>query len=144
MCNPPTRFRVNQVPSLLNLLFAKFPNLTSPITVQPPFSQSDHAFLQWTYTSAVPQLSPIPGKINSAHIDVHPLTSLALECNWELPEKSSINDLRMSFRAQTSLLTSKGSPPIKTRKPPAQTLLHTSSQTSNPMTLQSLDPLQEF
>ncbi len=48
----PTRFRVNQVPSLLDLLFIKFPNLTSPITVQPPLGKSDHALLQWPYTSA--------------------------------------------------------------------------------------------
>ncbi len=41
----PTRFCVNQVPSLPDLLFVKFPNLTSPITVQPPLGKSDNALL---------------------------------------------------------------------------------------------------
>ncbi len=54
----PTRFRVNQVPSLLDLIFVKFPNLTSPSTIQPLLGKSDHALLQWTYTSAVPQPPP--------------------------------------------------------------------------------------
>ncbi len=37
-----TFVRVNQVPSLLGLLFVKFPSLTSPITIQPPLGKSDH------------------------------------------------------------------------------------------------------
>ncbi len=43
MCPCPTRFRVNQVPSLQDLLFVKFPNPTSPITVQRPLGKPDHA-----------------------------------------------------------------------------------------------------
>ncbi len=42
----PTYFRVNQVPSLLGLLFVKFPSLTSPIPIQPPLGKSDHVLLQ--------------------------------------------------------------------------------------------------
>ncbi len=112
----PTRFRVNQVPSLLDLLFVKFPNLTSPITIQPPLGKSDYAPLQCTYTSAVPQPPPLPSKVNPARINVQTLTSLALECNWEFPEKSSLNDLWISFRDQISLLTSNATQPLKTRK----------------------------
>ncbi len=37
----PTHFRVNQEPSLLDLLFVKFPSLTSPITIQPPIGKYD-------------------------------------------------------------------------------------------------------
>ncbi len=44
------------------------------------------------------------------------LTSLALEFNEEFPEKSSLNDLWIFFRDQTSLLTSKPTPLLKTRK----------------------------
>ncbi len=106
---------MSQVPSLLDLLFVKFPNLTFPITVQPPLRKSDHALQQWTYKSAVPP-SPLPSKVNPARIYVQSLTSLALECNWEFPEKSSLNDLWISFRDQISLLTSKATPPLKNRK----------------------------
>ncbi len=100
----------------LDQLFVKFPNLTSPITSQPPLGKSDHALLQWTYKFAVPQPPPLPSKANPARINVQSLTSLALECNWEFPEKSFLNDLWISFRDQISLLISKATPPLKTRK----------------------------
>ncbi len=45
-------------------------------------------------------------------------TSLALKCNCEFPEKSSLNDLWISFRDQTSLLTSKATPPLKHESAP--------------------------
>ncbi len=90
-----------------DLLFVKFPNRTSPITIQP---HSDHTLLQWTYTSVVPQLPPLHSKVNPAHINVQSLTSLALEFNWEFPEK------KLPQRDQTSLLTSTATPPQKTRK----------------------------
>ncbi len=112
----PTRFRVNQVPSLLDLLFVKFANLTSPITIQPPLGKSDHALLQWTHTSAVPQPPPLPSKVSPARFNVQSLTSLALECNWEFPEKNSLNDLWISFRDQTSLPYIEGNPAAKNPK----------------------------
>ncbi len=64
------------------------------------------------------QLPPLPSKINPARVIVQSLTSLALECNWEFPEKSSLKDLWISFRDQTSLLTLKTTPLLKTRKHP--------------------------
>ncbi len=63
-----------------------------------------------------PQPPPIPSKVNPVRINVQSLTSLALECNWELPQNISLNDLWTSFRDQISLLTSKAIPPLKTRK----------------------------
>ncbi len=45
----PTRFRVNQHPSLLGLIFVKFPHLISPISVHPPLGKSDHAVLCLTF-----------------------------------------------------------------------------------------------
>ncbi len=75
----PTRFRVNQVPPQLELLFVKFPNLTSPITIKPPLGKPDHVVLQWTHTSAIPQLPTLPSKVNPARINVQSPTSHALE-----------------------------------------------------------------
>ncbi len=64
----PTRFRVNQHPSLLDLIFVKFPHLIYPISVHPLLGKSDHAVLCWTYTSTLPQLPPRPEKINPASV----------------------------------------------------------------------------
>ncbi len=130
--------------SLLDLLFVKFPNLTSPITIQTPLGKSDHALLQWTYTSAVAQPPPLPSKVNPARTNVQSLTSLTLECNWEFPEKSSLNGLWISFRDQISLLTSKATPPLKNRKHSLKTLLYASSKTRNPTKPRSLDYLEKF
>ncbi len=97
---------VNQHPSLLDLIFLKFPHLISPISVHPLLGKLDHAVLCWTYTSALPQLPPRPDKINPAHINAQTIATLALECRWEIPEDCSLNELWTSFRDQISLLTS--------------------------------------
>ncbi len=73
----PTRIRVNQHLSLLDLIFVKFPHLIFHISVHPPLGKSDHAVLCWTYTAALPQLPPRPDKINPARINVQTIATLA-------------------------------------------------------------------
>ncbi len=62
-----TRFLVTQHPSLLNMIFNKFPHLIAPISIHPPFGKSGHAHFYWAITS-----SPTPSrpdKLNPAHIN---------------------------------------------------------------------------
>ncbi len=120
-----TRFRVNQHPSLLDLIFVKFPHLISPISIHSPLGKSDHALLRWTSTSALPQLPPCPDKVSPTRISVQTITTLAFECRWEFPKGCSMNNSKASSQDQISLLTSKATAPPKAYKRPLHKPLYT-------------------
>ncbi len=78
----PTRFRVNQQPSLFGLIFAQFPHLIFPISIHPPLGTSDHVPIWWAYISVL-------------WIHVMPPTSVSSNSSAGLGEFFELNTFNM-------------------------------------------------
>ncbi len=102
----PTRFRTGQNPSLLDLVFTKFPDSITAIEVEPPLGRSDHAVITcdvWI-TNPEPARPAVPQRRFSA-MNSELLMLLAADVDWSaLEQVHSVGE--SGFSLETSFFSS--------------------------------------
>ena len=112
-----TRFRTSQIPSLLDLIFVKYPDLVSDVKILPPLGRSDHAVVTCVMEAPRnPETPSIPQFCYSA-INTETLHALAAETDWEgLKLGDNVEDRWLKLKGTLLDLTDSSVPKRRRRK----------------------------
>lgn len=105
----PTRFRLNQTPSTIDLLLTNDSGLISDIQLLPPLGKSDHACITFALQSIF-QMTPRRHRVKYSHIDYAVLSDAIAHKDWySLLNCSSVHDMWDVFLSTVSDLIQQSS-----------------------------------
>lgn len=79
----PTRFRNNQVPSILDLIIVSNPDIISGVQIDVPFGKSDHCTIEFTVKNCENKRKIIKDRFNFKKIDKEKFVEIVSSYDWD-------------------------------------------------------------